>query len=101
MLASGTARERSVPVNRAISAISGGRLSFGGVHTSTTRDGGSGPGPPGTTLKHKYPAAQPVGAMGLELEGALAVDEPHPNEAHASATIPPSVRKNPSATFSV
>ena len=85
--ASGTTRERSVPARRAISTISGGRRSFGAVHTSTTREGGSGPGPSGTTLKHKLPAAQPEGAMGLELEGALERDELHPNEAHTTATI--------------
>ena len=87
ILARGMASERSLPARRAISAISGGRLSFGGVHTSSTREGGSGPGPAGTTLKHKYPAAQPEGAMGLELEGTLDRDELHPNEAHARAAI--------------
>ena len=92
-----------MPASRAISAISGGRLSFGGVHTSTTRDGGIRAGPPGTTLKHKYPAAQPEGAMGLALEGAFALDELHSIEAHASTTIATALiaRRDFTTTFSV
>jgi hypothetical protein len=38
-------------------------------------------------LKHKYPAAQPAGAMGLVLGGALDRDELQANEAHARAKI--------------